>query len=410
MVKFYLTVRKDHPRQGKHNALQRLAYFSLPDRRRDRGRSRESRSGSRCSSRRSRTCSAATSGRATGTSWPCCCSSRSRSGTSSWCSRSIRTRCVSMITGGYNEERSPEERNARPFVHLLPAHEHAAARPRHRLPRQRLRRMSEPSRDRRVGRRTSPSESASTGAAFSWRAAARSARAVLAACDSKGPKSATRLLKFAERKNESLERALFRHTSMDVPLARARRAAGSHFPSYFISKHGARCGTRRRAACGDLQVGGMVKQPLQAHARRSRVASAHRLAPRPLLRRRLDRRRVAHRRAPRAISRDSPACSPARSTSTSSRSTTTITRAGTSTARCTRRRSSSTRRTGTTSIPAYGAPARVYSPVKLGYKNTKYLTRILFLPRRTAATGAIRATSGTAASERRARAYGLVSL
>ena len=30
MVRFYLFVRKDHPRQGKHNALQRLAYFVLP--------------------------------------------------------------------------------------------------------------------------------------------------------------------------------------------------------------------------------------------------------------------------------------------------------------------------------------------------------------------------------------------
>jgi thiosulfate reductase cytochrome b subunit len=30
MIKFYLTVRKEHPRQGKHNALQRLAYFSMP--------------------------------------------------------------------------------------------------------------------------------------------------------------------------------------------------------------------------------------------------------------------------------------------------------------------------------------------------------------------------------------------
>ena len=29
---------------------------------------------------------------------------------------------------------------------------------------------------------------------------------------------------------------------------------------------------------------------------------------------------------------------------------------------------------------AFGAPARVYSPAKLGYKNTKYLTRIMFLP------------------------------
>lgn len=30
MVKFYLFLRRDHPRQGKHNALQKLAYFSLP--------------------------------------------------------------------------------------------------------------------------------------------------------------------------------------------------------------------------------------------------------------------------------------------------------------------------------------------------------------------------------------------
>ena len=30
MVKFYLAARRDHPRQGKHNALQRLAYFSMP--------------------------------------------------------------------------------------------------------------------------------------------------------------------------------------------------------------------------------------------------------------------------------------------------------------------------------------------------------------------------------------------
>ena len=46
---------------------------------------------------------------------------------------------------------------------------------------------------------------------------------------------------------------------------------------------------------------------------------------------------------------------------------------------------------------AHGAPARVHSPVKLGYKNTKYLTRIVFMPSGTAATGATAATSGTAA-------------
>jgi hypothetical protein len=31
----------------------------------------------------------------------------------------------SMITGKYREDRSPEARNARPFVHLLPPHDHA---------------------------------------------------------------------------------------------------------------------------------------------------------------------------------------------------------------------------------------------------------------------------------------------
>lgn len=30
MMKFYLFVRHDHPRQGKHNALQRAAYFAMP--------------------------------------------------------------------------------------------------------------------------------------------------------------------------------------------------------------------------------------------------------------------------------------------------------------------------------------------------------------------------------------------
>ena len=30
MVKFYLFARPDHPRQGKHNALQKGAYFALP--------------------------------------------------------------------------------------------------------------------------------------------------------------------------------------------------------------------------------------------------------------------------------------------------------------------------------------------------------------------------------------------
>jgi thiosulfate reductase cytochrome b subunit len=30
MIRFYAFARRDHPRQGKHNALQKLAYFSMP--------------------------------------------------------------------------------------------------------------------------------------------------------------------------------------------------------------------------------------------------------------------------------------------------------------------------------------------------------------------------------------------
>jgi Ni/Fe-hydrogenase b-type cytochrome subunit len=30
MIKFYLFVRRDHPHQGKHNALQKSAYFTMP--------------------------------------------------------------------------------------------------------------------------------------------------------------------------------------------------------------------------------------------------------------------------------------------------------------------------------------------------------------------------------------------
>jgi DMSO/TMAO reductase YedYZ molybdopterin-dependent catalytic subunit len=32
--------------------------------------------------------------------------------------------------------------------------------------------------------------------------------------------------------------------------------------------------------------------------------------------------------------------------------------------------------------PAHGAPARLHSPVKLGYKNVKYLTAVVFMPKR----------------------------
>lgn len=204
--------------------------------------------------------------------------------------------------------------------------------------------------------------------------------AVLAACDSMGPKSATRLLKFAERKNESLERVLFRHTSMDVPSSSAK-AAGSHFPSYFISKH---VPVWDEATHGPwrLQVGGMVKEPLSL--------SLADLASLPRTGYRLDHFCVEGWTA-------------------------VATRTGVALADLARLAGvqpgaqyvdfesfdddyheswdiDSAMHPQTIVVyaqdghylnAAWGAPARIYSPVKLGYKNTKYLTRIMFLPLRT---------------------------
>jgi DMSO/TMAO reductase YedYZ molybdopterin-dependent catalytic subunit len=49
--------------------------------------------------------------------------------------------------------------------------------------------------------------------------------------------------------------------------------------------------------------------------------------------------------------------------------------------------------------PAHGAPARVHSPVKLGYKSTKYLTRVVFMPVRNGGYWSDQGTNGTAGRE-----------
>ena len=55
------------------------------------------------------------------------------------------------------------------------------------------------------------------------------AAAVLEACDSRGPEAALPLLDFAEKKNQGVERFLFRHTSMDQ-AARGREGGGLGVP------------------------------------------------------------------------------------------------------------------------------------------------------------------------------------
>src|SRR5688500_20340909 len=78
--------------------------------------------------------------------------------------------------------------------------------------------------------------------------------ALLAACDSRGPRSAEKLLRYAERKNLVVERALFRHTAMDTPQPGAHDA-GNKLPSYFISKTVPIRNACERGACG-REVGG----------------------------------------------------------------------------------------------------------------------------------------------------------
>src|SRR5947207_12985175 len=84
---------------------------------------------------------------------------------------------------------------------------------------------------------------------------------VASACDSQGPRAAQGLLRLAETGNEKIERALFRHSAMDVPSAGAH-PAGARFPSYYVSKSVPVWDEALRGVWR-LEVGGMVDRPLK---------------------------------------------------------------------------------------------------------------------------------------------------
>lgn len=201
--------------------------------------------------------------------------------------------------------------------------------------------------------------------------------AILASCDSRGPKSAQRLLRYAERKNESVERALFRHTAMDATLAGAK-PAGDKLPSYFISKTVPIWNEAQRGQW-TLEVSGLVSRPLKLT-----LEDLQRL-PRTT-------KRVNHYcvegwtavetwtgvtmrelgrlagRKPEAKYVDFQSFDDDYHESWDIESALhpqTVIAYGLD---------------GRMLGPAHGAPARLYSPIKLGYKNTKYLTRIVFMP------------------------------
>jgi DMSO/TMAO reductase YedYZ molybdopterin-dependent catalytic subunit len=203
--------------------------------------------------------------------------------------------------------------------------------------------------------------------------------AILASCNSRGPKSAQKLLNYAEKKNEVVERKLFRHTSMDATIA-GSRLAGAALPSYFVAKtvpvwDSSRMGT------WTLEVGGMVDRPFKL--------TLDQLVALPRISERVNHYCVegwnaieqwtgvrfsqlaamagVHKGADYVdfVSFDDDyheswdiesAMHPQ-----------TVIAYGLD---------------GHMLAPAHGAPARLYSPIKLGYKNTKYLTKIVFMPMR----------------------------
>lgn len=204
--------------------------------------------------------------------------------------------------------------------------------------------------------------------------------AILASCNSRGPKAADRLLKYAERKNAGLERALFSHTSMDATLADAK-FAGNALPSYFVSRTVPIWSDAARGPWR-LEIGGMIDRPISL--------TLQQLMDMPRVHHRVNHYCVegwtaveqwtgvrfsdlaklvgAHREAKYADFESFDDGYHESWDIESAMHPQTVIAYGLD---------------GHLLGPAHGAPARLYSPVKLGYKNTKYLTRIMFLPQPT---------------------------
>ena len=201
----------------------------------------------------------------------------------------------------------------------------------------------------------------------------------LLGCDGRGPRDAQKVLRWAERRNEGVERALFRHTSIDR-ASRNARLAGTAFPVYFVSKT---LPVWEESVRGpwSLEISGLVRRPLT-------------LSLQDLLKLKQTRQRVNHycvegwtavadwwgvrvselaRLAgilPDAKYVDFQSFDDGYHESWDIDSAlhpqTLIAYA----------------MDGKLLAPAHGAPARLHSPIKLGYKSTKFLTRVVFMPQR----------------------------
>ena len=201
----------------------------------------------------------------------------------------------------------------------------------------------------------------------------------LDACNSYGPRSAKGLLTYATQKNEGVERWLFDHDSRDrIPIG--QRLAGDAFPRYFVSDQMPMWDPAVRGAWS-LELTGAVKRPVTLS-----LADLMKLRP--------TTQRVHHYcvegwtanaewtgvRLSELVTLVEPLPDAGfvdfQSFDSDYHESWDIESA-----------------THPQTLVAYamdgmflgaghGAPARVHSPVKLGYKNTKYLTKIVFMPTR----------------------------
>lgn len=202
---------------------------------------------------------------------------------------------------------------------------------------------------------------------------------LLAACDSEGPRWARSFLESAKRRNEKVGRILLRHTTIDKPDADAA-IAGDALPAYFISQ---RVPVWDPAVRGEwsLEVSGLVRRPMRL--------TLEQLAKLPSVTLKLDHYCVEGWSAvstwtgvrvseiaklagilPDAQYVDFQSFDDGYHESWDLESAThpqSLIAYGLN---------------GQFLGAAHGAPARMFSPVKLGYKSTKYLTKVVFLPER----------------------------
>jgi DMSO/TMAO reductase YedYZ molybdopterin-dependent catalytic subunit len=208
--------------------------------------------------------------------------------------------------------------------------------------------------------------------------AATLSSAVLAACD-KNPRSADRLLALAERKNESLERGIFRHDAMNRVPASAKLAGGD-FPKYFVSEQMPVWDAAARGVWR-LEVSGAVRRPVSL--------TLDELMKLPRITQKVDHFCVEGWNA-RAVWSGVRVSDLARVVeATADAQYVDFAGFDQDYHESWDMQSAMHPQTlvayamdGALLGPGHGAPARVHSPVKLGYKCTKYLTKVAFMPAR----------------------------